>query len=60
MNNAFLYGDLFEEVYMDLPPGYTRKGEHDNFGSKLVSRLHKSIYGLRKPLDSGIQSFRAF
>ena len=41
MNNAFLNGELFEEIYMDLPLSYPSKGE------KLVCRINKSIYGLR-------------
>ena len=42
IKNAFLHGDLQEEVYMEIPPGFDTA---QTKGKAL--RLKKSLYGLK-------------
>jgi len=43
VKNVFLNGDLLEEIYMEQPLDFVAQMK----SSRLVCRLHKSLYGLK-------------
>ena len=43
VKSAFLNGDLTEEVYVEQPLGYEKKG-----GEEKVYKLKKALYGLKQ------------
>lgn len=45
--NVFLQGDLFEEVYMEVTPGFCNQGETGG-ETNLVCRLLKCLHGLKQ------------
>ena len=55
VKNAFLHGDLNEEIYMDLPLGY-----NTSTGEKIVYRLKKSMYGLKQSPRAWFGRFTSF
>lgn len=57
INNAFLNGDLQEEIYMVQPPGFEQQG---NGGQQLVCRLKKALYGLKQAPQGWFHKLRDF
>jgi hypothetical protein len=43
VRNAYLYGDLDEEIYMEQPQGFAQPGKERH-----VIRLWKALYGLKQ------------
>ena len=53
VKNAFLHGDLQEEIYMKRPSGMTTSSPHD------VCKLRRSLYGLKKVPRAWFEKFRS-
>jgi Reverse transcriptase (RNA-dependent DNA polymerase) len=55
VKTAFLYGDLEEELYMEQPESFEKKGQEH-----LVCKLRRSLYGLKQAPRNWYKMFESF
>ena len=55
VKSVFLHGELKEEVYIQQPKGFVKKGQEDK-----IYRLRKALYGLKQALRARYNRIEAY